>query len=298
MADGRTEADDALASAENCLGRCARRRCASGRARQRPRTVRARGPNRADRSQERAIRDADAVRQKFVDPGPIPDFLALVGDLRGRLPRHRRYRTVSAARLLNRHGPIESFPAGVLGDRARAVVQDLATLRTDAHLFADVDELEGPGRPAHLMRGQNVCRRQVSKTASRPHKNPPVSVEIPRVTTPRSAHINTVVEPEVCVKQASIEPPRSRSPATRRHHQRSSSRPSLRLTTHHSSGTAQAIQWTRLYAIRSPMWRLSDRARRRILQAAASCDLKAARAAAGRSAQRRRLHRQFAPLRC
>ena len=53
------------------------------------------------------------------------------------------------ARLLNQHGPIEAFPAGVLGEeRERALLfKDLATLRSDAPLFVDVDELlwRGPG---------------------------------------------------------------------------------------------------------------------------------------------------------
>jgi hypothetical protein len=52
--------------------------------------------------------------------------------------------------LLNRHGPIESFPDGVLGaQRERAILfKTLATLRTEAPLFADVDELEWRGPTA------------------------------------------------------------------------------------------------------------------------------------------------------
>jgi hypothetical protein len=50
---------------------------------------------------------------------------------------------VTAARLLNRHGILEDFPPAVLGEsRDLALLfKDLATLRTDAHLFRDVDEL-------------------------------------------------------------------------------------------------------------------------------------------------------------
>ena len=54
---------------------------------------------------------------------------------------------VTAARLLNQYGPIEDFPATVLGDgRERALLfKQLATLRTDAPLFRDVNELEWRG---------------------------------------------------------------------------------------------------------------------------------------------------------
>src|SRR5213594_3578395 len=90
------------------------------------------------------IRDAAAVRDKFgVEPGLIPDFLALVGDAADGYPGIAGIGAVTAARLLNQHGPIEDFPAKVLGDnRERALLfKKLATLRTDAGLFQDVDEL-------------------------------------------------------------------------------------------------------------------------------------------------------------
>jgi 5'-3' exonuclease len=97
------------------------------------------------------IRGASAVREKFgVPPELIPDFLALVGDAQDGYPGIRGLGRVTAARLLNEHGPIESFPKVVLGeDRERALLfKDLATLRTDAPLFADVDELRWRG-PTH-----------------------------------------------------------------------------------------------------------------------------------------------------
>ena len=90
------------------------------------------------------IRDAEGVRKKFgVEPALIPDFLALVGDAQDGYPGIRGIGKGRAARLLNQHGPIEAFPAGVLGEeRERALLfKDLATLRSDAPLFVDVDEL-------------------------------------------------------------------------------------------------------------------------------------------------------------
>jgi 5'-3' exonuclease len=97
------------------------------------------------------IRDADGVRAKFgVEPALIPDFLALVGDSADGYPGIPGIGAVTAARLLNRHGPIEAFPADVLGaSRDLALLfKDLATLRTDAPLFDAVDELRWPG-PSH-----------------------------------------------------------------------------------------------------------------------------------------------------
>jgi 5'-3' exonuclease len=94
------------------------------------------------------IRDAAAVREKFgVDPELIPDWLALVGDSADGFPGIRGIGKVSACRLLNEHGPIEALPDEVLGDRLELALlfKDLATLRTDAALFQDVDELAWTG---------------------------------------------------------------------------------------------------------------------------------------------------------
>ncbi len=64
------------------------------------------------------LRDADSVFVKFgVEPTLISDFLALVGDAADGFPGIPRIGRVSAARLLNQHGPIESFPESVLGER-------------------------------------------------------------------------------------------------------------------------------------------------------------------------------------
>ena len=100
----------------------------------------------------KTIRDADGVRKKFgVDPGLIPDFLALVGDAADGYPGIAGIGAVSAARLLNQHGAIEDFPATVLGDRITEALlfKTLATLRTDAALFDSVDQLRWTGpKPA------------------------------------------------------------------------------------------------------------------------------------------------------
>jgi len=94
------------------------------------------------------IRNADGVRKKFgVEPRLIPDYLALVGDSADGYPGISGIGPVGAARLLNRHGAIEAFAPKVLGDQRDLALlfKRLATLRTDAQLFADVTELQWRG---------------------------------------------------------------------------------------------------------------------------------------------------------
>lgn len=96
----------------------------------------------------KVIRDADGVRAKFgVAPELIPDYLALVGDSADGYPGIAGIGAKGAAGLLNRHGRIEDFPAEVLGERRDLALlfKKLATLRTDASLFASVDELRWRG---------------------------------------------------------------------------------------------------------------------------------------------------------
>jgi len=101
----------------------------------------------------KAIREVSAVRKKFgVSPELIPDFLALVGDSADGYPGISGIGEIGAARLLNKYGPIEAFPENLLeGQREQALLfKRLATLRTDAPLFDDVDELRWRGPTAGL----------------------------------------------------------------------------------------------------------------------------------------------------
>ena len=96
----------------------------------------------------KAIRDADAIRKKYgVSPTLIPDFLALVGDSADGYPGISGIGKGDAARLLNQYGAMESFPEKVLGTRREQALlfKRLATLRTDAILFNDVEELRWRG---------------------------------------------------------------------------------------------------------------------------------------------------------
>jgi 5'-3' exonuclease len=96
-----------------------------------------------------AIRDADAVHKKFgVEPPRIPDFLALVGDAADGYPGIEGIGAVTAARLIGRYGAIEDFPPEILSGERRTLAllfKDLATLRTDAQLFGDVEDLRWRG---------------------------------------------------------------------------------------------------------------------------------------------------------
>jgi 5'-3' exonuclease len=96
----------------------------------------------------KAIRDAAGVRAKFgVLPEFIPDYLALVGDSADGYPGIAGIGPKGAASLITRYGRIEDFPPETLGERRDLALlfKKLAILRTDAPLFADVDELRWRG---------------------------------------------------------------------------------------------------------------------------------------------------------
>ncbi|HTT09935.1 MAG TPA: 5'-3' exonuclease H3TH domain-containing protein [Burkholderiaceae bacterium] len=98
----------------------------------------------------RTIRNEQGVREKFgVPPDLIPDFLALVGDTADGYPGIAGIGAKGAARLLGRYGALEKFPPTVLGEQHdhALLFKRLATLRTDAPVFEDIEQLRwhGPG---------------------------------------------------------------------------------------------------------------------------------------------------------
>ena len=99
------------------------------------------------------VRDEEGVQAKFgVAPKLIPDYLALVGDAADGYPGIPRIGAKTAARMIAQHGPIESFPSGVLGTPEHhehaLLFKRLATLRCDAPLFEDVETLRWQGATA------------------------------------------------------------------------------------------------------------------------------------------------------
>ncbi len=146
------EADDALASAATIASQDSRvqKTCIWTPDKDLAQCVREDRIVQIDR-RSKVIRDADGVRAKFgVSPELIPDYLALVGDAADGYPGIAGIGPKGAASLLTRYGAIELFPSQVLGERQRLALlfKVLATLRTDAKLFVDVNELEWRGPTA------------------------------------------------------------------------------------------------------------------------------------------------------
>lgn len=127
----------------------------------------------------KAVRGEDEVRAKFgVDPPRIPDYLALVGDSADGYPGIPGIGPKGAAALIARHGPIEDFPPQALGGQRELALlfKNLATLRTEAALFARVEEIRWPGptsrfadwterlgAPKLLARAQAAAARTISR---------------------------------------------------------------------------------------------------------------------------------------
>lgn len=171
------EADDALASAAEIASRDSRvgKVCIWTPDKDLAQCVRGDRIVQIDR-RSGAVRNAEGVRAKFgVNPELIPDYLALVGDAADGYPGISGIGPKGAATMLNRYGAIESFPPEALGERRQRALlfKRLATLRSDAPLFSDVDELrwhrptdrfaavcEGLGAPDLLGRALTTASRQ------------------------------------------------------------------------------------------------------------------------------------------
>ena len=110
------------------------------------------------------VRDTAGVREKFgVDPGSIPDYLALMGDSADGFPGVKGWGAKSAATVLARYLRLEDIPgeaaawdvqvrgaarlARALADARgeAALFRDLATLRTTLPVFEDIGELRWTG---------------------------------------------------------------------------------------------------------------------------------------------------------
>ena len=188
------EADDALASAAAIAARDKRveKVCIWSPDKDLAQCVRGERVVQMDRRRE-TMRDEAGVKAAFgVEPARIPDYLALVGDSADGYPGIQGIGAVGAARLIARHGPIESFPPEALGaaDRKRALLfKDLATLRVDAPLFDDVDDLRwaGPGKEFSVMAATMDADRlaeRARKAAPDPPPSPARGVARPRVRRP------------------------------------------------------------------------------------------------------------------
>jgi len=187
------EADDALASAAHLAARDARveKVCIWTPDKDLAQCVVADRVVQIDR-RKNEIRDAEAIRAKFgVAPEFIADYLALVGDAADGYPGIAGLGAKTAATLINRHGHIEQFPAGLLkeGNLERALLfKTLSVLRTDAPLFRDVDELRWLGPTDSFASvaekiGDARLATRVNKLQQR--LNPPIT-QIPQTRKTRS----------------------------------------------------------------------------------------------------------------
>ena len=112
----------------------------------------------------RQVRDAAGVEARFgVKPASIPDYLALVGDSSDGYPGIRGWGAKSAATVLQAYAHLEAIPkdparwtmpvrnAAQLGARLAEnwelalLFRNLATLRTEAPLFDDIEALRWHG---------------------------------------------------------------------------------------------------------------------------------------------------------
>ncbi len=148
------EADDAIAAAAACANTDTRveKVCIWTPDKDLAQCVRDERVVQVDRK-SKVIRNAAAVREKFgVDPEHIPDYLALTGDSADGYPGIAGIGAKTAARLINRYGALEAFPPDILGaDTERALLfKRLATLRSDAPVLRDVDDLEWHGPTARF----------------------------------------------------------------------------------------------------------------------------------------------------
>ena len=140
------EADDGLASAARLAAACERveKVCIWTPDKDLAQCVRGERVVQMDRRANKLLDEA-AVRAKYgVEPPRIPDLLALVGDSADGYPGIDGIGDVTARRLINRYGAIDEFPPEVLAGERRErayLFKRLATLRTDAALFGDVDAL-------------------------------------------------------------------------------------------------------------------------------------------------------------
>jgi len=163
------EADDALASAAEITSRDPRvqKICIWTPDKDLAQCVRGDRIVQVDRRNE-TVRNAEGVRSKFgVNPEQIPDYLALVGDSADGFPGIKGIGPKGAASLLARYPTIENFPPEVLGERQELALlfKTLATLRTDAQLFDDVDALKPPADLS--LRAQKVIAALTSEQAFR-----------------------------------------------------------------------------------------------------------------------------------
>jgi DNA polymerase I len=102
------------------------------------------------------------VRERYgVEPGQVPDFIALRGDPSDRLPGAKGVGPKGAAALLRKYATLEdAFAAGLLAGQAEQLrlYRHIATMDTSAPLPPIPDQTPSWGRAAELVRQWGLDR--------------------------------------------------------------------------------------------------------------------------------------------
>ena len=108
--------------------------------------------------------DADAVREMYgVDPGQVPDFIALRGDPSDGLPGAKGIGAKTAAELLRRKGDLEHVILGAVREKPavrRALIEQADELRSfkDIATLRTVDVERPPDAPTDFAGGAAAAR--------------------------------------------------------------------------------------------------------------------------------------------
>jgi DNA polymerase-1 len=88
----------------------------------------------------------EEVRERYgVDPGQVPDFIALRGDPSDGLPGAKGVGPKTAAELLRRHGDLETILASAIRERRPALRGALLDAREELLAFKDIATLRDAG---------------------------------------------------------------------------------------------------------------------------------------------------------
>jgi DNA polymerase-1 len=124
--------------------------------------------------------DADEVRRRYgIDPGQVPDFIALRGDPSDGIPGAKGIGEKTAAELLQRHGSLEAALDGAVRESKPSVRKALMEQRDELLRFKEIATLQEvdverpPDRPTDLSgaaaaareRGMNRLAERLEKAA-------------------------------------------------------------------------------------------------------------------------------------
>jgi DNA polymerase-1 len=119
--------------------------------------------------------DADEVRRRYgIDPGQVPDFIALRGDPSDGIPGAKGIGEKTAAELLRRHGSLEAALEGAVRESKPTIRKALMEQRAELLRFKEIATLQEvdvklpPDSPTDLAGGAAAAReRGMNRLAER-----------------------------------------------------------------------------------------------------------------------------------